>query len=158
MKKIVLNSVLLMFFMNSNAQVSTFSKKEAIEYIRDYYSNYQTGYDFDSMYKVISNNYTATFSDSIFTLTFDTFDEHKITQNQTITINLKEVMSIEPNGMDTLEILGLETLIMPICGKLGFKTKDEVQDINIYYEVDEDVTTTEIYKAFEEVINFKKNN
>jgi hypothetical protein len=38
---------------------------------------------------------------------------------------------------------------MPICGKLGFKTKDEVQDINIYYEVDEDVTTTEIYKAFE---------
>jgi hypothetical protein len=149
MKKIFLNILLLLFFLNSNAQVSTFSNTEAVDYITNYYANFKTGYDFDSKYKVISNNYNATFSGSIFTLTFDTFDEHEITQNQTITINLKEVMSIEPNGMDTLEILGLETLIMPICGKLGFKTKDEVQDINIYYEVDEDVTTTEIYKAFE---------
>ena len=153
MKKIFLNSVLLLFFFNSNAQDSNFTKKEAIEYITNYYSHFQTGYDFDGKYKVVSNNYKATFSGSNFSLTFDTFDENKNTQNQTITFNLKDVVSMAPNGGDTVEILGTETIMLPICYKLAFKTKDESHNINIYNEVDEDVTETEIYRAFETLIS-----
>ncbi|MFA5298787.1 MAG: hypothetical protein WC389_11335 [Lutibacter sp.] len=140
----------IFFFLQtgiSNAQ-TTFSNEGAIEFIKDYYSNFQTGYDFDGKYKFISNNYKATFSDSNFTLTFDTFDDNKITQHQTVTFNLKDITAIEPNGGDVIEILGTETIILPICGKLAFKTKEEAYEINIYYEVDEDVTTTEIYKGF----------
>ncbi|MGV8946370.1 MAG: hypothetical protein ACOH1N_08080 [Lutibacter sp.] len=152
MKKIVLYIILLLFFLNSNAQVSNFSKKEAIEYIINYYSDFQTGYDFDGKYKFISNNYKATFSGLSFILTFDTFDENKNIQNQTITFNLKDIIAIEPNGTNVVEIFDTETLILPICGKLAFQTKDKIQDINIYYEVDEDVTQTNIYKAFEQLI------
>jgi hypothetical protein len=127
-------------------------KNKAIDYIKRYYFDFSTGYDFDGKYVTITDNYKVKFNESQFTLTFDTFDNNSKSNSTTVSFNLKEVMSIEPNGMDTMEILGLETQIIPICGKLGFKTKDKVQDINIYYEVDEDVTTIEIYKAFERLI------
>lgn len=108
----------------SNAQqTNTFN--ESISYIKDYYSSFETGYDFDGKHIVISNNYKAIFSGSNFTLTFDTFGENKNIQNQTITINLKDVLSIEPNGTDVVEIFGNNPFILPICGKLAFITNME---------------------------------
>ena len=128
-----------------------------IEYIKSYYSDFKTGYDFDSEYVAISENYKATFADTIFTLTFDTFDENKEIQKQTITINPKGVFSIEPNGTDVVEIFGNDPLIVPICGKLAFITAHQTFNINIYYEVDADVEQSEIYFAFNQLIETNKN-
>lgn len=130
---------------------------DSIKYIQDYYSNFSTGYDFDGKYLMLSNNYNATFSDATFTLTFDVIDENKNIQKQAVTINLKEVISIEPNGTDVVEIFGNDPLILPICGKLAFKTETEEYNINIYYEVDDDVEQTEIYKTFKTLIETHKN-
>lgn len=126
--------------------------KNPVKYIQDYYSNFSTGYDFDGNFITLSDNYKTTFSDNIFTLTFNSFDENKITQNQTIIINLKDVVSIEPNSTEVIEVIGNDLLIIPLCGKLAFKTFDETYEINIYYEVDEDVERTKIFKAFEKLI------
>lgn len=123
-----------------------------IKYVEDYYSNFQTGYDSNGKYKIVSNNYKAIFSDSIFTLTFDVFDDDENFENQKITFNLKDVVSIESYGGDVIEIVGDETITVPISLRLGFKIKEEeVFGINIYFNGYEDVTTTEIYKAFESV-------
>jgi hypothetical protein len=131
-------------------KIDTFN--DAMKFIQDYYSDFSTGYDFNGKYVALSNNYKATFSDSIFTLTFDVIDENKNIQNQTVTINLKDVISMAPNGTDIVEIFGNDPLIVPICGKLAFITNNESYYININYEVDEDVEQTEIYKAFVELI------
>lgn len=149
MKNTTLILIVLLSFFSSKAQEI---KNSSLEYIKEYYSNFSTGYDFDGKYLMLSNNYNATFSDSIFTLTFDGIDENKNFKKQTITINLKDVISIEPNGTDVVEIFGNDPLIVPICGKLAFITNNESYYININYEVDEDVERTEIYKAFEELI------
>ena len=127
----------------------------AIKFIKEYYSGFRTSYDFDGKYIVISENYKATFSDAIFTLTFEAFDENKTIQQQTITINLKDVLGIEPYGTDVIEIIDNDPLIVPICGKLAFITAKETYNINIYYEVDDDVEQSEIYKAFEKLIKIK---
>lgn len=123
-----------------------------------YYSDFQTGYDFEGEFKIFSNNYEATFSGSTFTLTFDTFDENGKPFNKTKTIQLKDVVSIEPYGTDLVEIHGDESFMLPISGKLAFFTKKEVFEIPIYYEVDDDVTTSKIYKAFEKLLKSKKKN
>ncbi len=130
---------------------------DSAEYIQDYYSSFSTGYDFDGKYIALSENYKATFSGARFTLTFDTFDENRDIQKQTITINLKEVISIEPNGTDVVEIYDFETLVVPISGKLAFITADESYDVNIYYEVDADVEQCKIFKAFKKLIETHKN-
>lgn len=151
MKNLTLLLLLFLCAFISNAQDS---KHNSINYIKDYYSNFETGYDFDGKYIPISGNYKAVFSDSIFSLTFDSFDKQNKIEKQNITINLKDVISIEPNGTDVVEIFGNDPLIVPICGKLAFITNNESYYININYEVDEDVERTEIYKAFKEL---KKN-
>lgn len=132
----------------SNAQTN-FSNQEAIDFIKEYYSEFDRGYDFDGTYTLISNNYHPTFSDSIFTLTFDSYDENKNPQHQKITINLKTVTSIEPYGGDVVEVHTDDPFSIIINGNLGFFTENEVFEIPIYYQVDEDVTTSQIYKAFE---------
>ncbi|WP_034917658.1 hypothetical protein [Gillisia sp. CAL575] len=155
MKNVTLQLILLFYSFNLIGQSV---KNNSIIYIQDYYSSFSTGYDFDGKDIVLSNNYKAIFSGFIFTLTFDTFDEQKNLNNQTITINLKEVISLEPNGTDVVEIYDFETLVIPITGKLAFITADESYDVNIYYEVDEDVEQTKIYKAFEDLIKLKNKN
>ncbi len=148
----------IFFFLLSsitNAQ-TTLSKQEATEFIKDYYTNFQTGYDFDGKYKIISENFKTEFSDSIFILTFDTYRENKNIQNQKVTINLKDILSLEPYGTDVVEVYGNDPFIIPINGKLAFSTENEVFEIPIYYEVDEDVTTSQIYEAFETIWKFHK--
>lgn len=143
----------LLCALTSKAQ-SDYAFYKPVEYIKDYYSNFSTGYDYDGKYIPISGNYEAVFSDSIFSLTFDSFDKQNTIEKKTITINLQDVISIEPNGTDVVEIFGNDPLILPICGKLAFKTKTKEYTTNIYYEVDDDVEQTEIYKAFAELITF----
>jgi len=144
--------ITLLFASQCLVAQKIYTVDDSVKYIQDYYSNFSTGYDFNGKYVALSNNYKATFSDSIFTLTFNVIDENKNIQNQTVTINLKDVVNLEPNGTDVVEIFGNDPLIVPICGKLAFITNNESFDINIYYEVDEDVEQTEIYKAFKELI------
>lgn len=122
------------------------------KYIQDYYSGFTTGYDYDGNYVTLSDNYKVSFSDAIFTLTFDTYNKNNI-QKQTITINLKDVISLEPSGSDSVEIYGNDPYIVPICGKLAFATNKEVYEINSYYEVDADVEQSQIFKAFAGLIN-----
>lgn len=153
MKNLTLLLLLILCAFISNAQDS---KHNSLEYIKDYYSNFNTGYDYDGKYIPISGNYEAVFSDSIFTLSFDSFDKQNNIKKQNITINLKEVISIEPNGTDVVEILDNEPLILPICGKLAFNTKNESYEINIYYEADDDVEQTQIYKTFKTLIENHK--
>jgi hypothetical protein len=150
--------IIILFFccQFTNAQQIS-SINNPIKYIQEYYSSFLTGYDFNGKYVTISDNYKASFSDSIFTLTFDNYDKHKAITNQIITINLKDVVSIEPDGTDVVEIHDYETLIVPICGKLAFKTTRGSYNINIYYEVDADVEQTKIFKAFEAVIKYNNN-
>jgi len=152
------NPTLLLFLLlcafTSKAQEINNS---SLEYIKDYYSNFSTGYDFDGKYVVISENYKATLSDAIFTLTFESIDENKNIQKQTVTINLKDVINLEPNGTDVVEIFGNDPLIVPICGKLAFITNNESYYININYEVDEDVEQSEIYKTFKTLIETHKD-
>ena len=152
MKNTTLILIVLLSFFSSKAQKI---KNSSLEYIQDYYSDFSTGYDFDGKYISLSDNYKAIFSDAIFTLTFNTYDEQNNISEQTITINLKNIVSIKPNGTDVVEIFGNDPLIVPICGKLAFKTADESFEININYEIAEDVEQTKIYKAFNELI---KNN
>ncbi|PKP25577.1 MAG: hypothetical protein CVU03_07615 [Bacteroidetes bacterium HGW-Bacteroidetes-2] len=154
MKNTTLILIVLLSFFSSKAQKI---KNSSLEYIQDYYSDFSTGYDFDGKYISLSDNYKAIFSDAIFTLTFNTYDEQNNISEQTITINLKNIVSIKPNGTDVVEIFGNDPLIVPICGKLAFKTKTEEYDINIYYEVDEDVERTKIYKTFKTLIETHKN-
>lgn len=156
--KILLLITLLVSFNKSIAQDSIDNNSKAESHIKMYYSDFQTGYNSNGKFKIFSNNYKASFSGSVFTLTFDSFDENEKPLNQTKTIHLKDVVSIEPYGTDIVEIHGDESFMLPINGKLAFFTKKEMVEIPIYYEVDEDVTTTEIYKAFEKVLKSKKKN
>lgn len=117
MKNTTLILIVLLSFFSSKAQEI---KKSSLEYIKDYYSDFSTGYDFDGKYIVISDNYKATLTDAIFTLTFESIDENKNLQKQTVTFSLKDIVSIEPNGTDVVEIFGNDPLIVPISGKLVF--------------------------------------
>jgi hypothetical protein len=151
------NKDLLKFKNQIEILKASCTKNWALNYIKDDYSSFKTGYDLDGEYKVISENYKASFADSIFTLTFDTFDENIVIQKQTITINLKDVITLSPNGADTVEINDYVAYALPICGKLAFATTNESYEINIYYKVDNDVEQTEIYKAFEDLMkSYKK--
>lgn len=149
MKNTTLILIVLLSFFSSKAQEI---KNSSLEYIKEYYSNFSTGYNFDGKYITVTDNYKTKLSGSLFTLTFDTFDTNHNKQNKTVSFNLKKIISIEPFGGDNIEIIGDETLIIPLNGEIAFKTKTEEYNINIYYEVDDDVEKTEIYKAFEELI------
>lgn len=129
-----------------------------IKYIEDYYSDFQTGYSFDGKYVHLSNNYKATFSGPVFTLTFDHFDENKNIQRKQIKINLKDVVSLEPYGTELVEIHGDESLILPISERLALTTENQVFKISIHYKVEGDIMKTEIYKAFEAVWKYHKRS
>ena len=128
-------------------------QNKAKDYIKSYYANFKTGYNFDGKYIALSDNYKVEINESLLIFTFDLFTNNIKSKSETVSFDLKDIIAIEPNGTDVVEILDSETITLPICGKLLFKNTKEDYNINIYYEVDEDVTETEIYKAFEEVIN-----
>jgi hypothetical protein len=136
-------------------KIDTFN--DAMKYIQDYYSSFSTGYDFDGKYVTVTDNYNTVLEDSQFTLTFDAFGKDNNRFKNTISFDLKEIISIEPYGGENVEIIGNETLVIPLNGKLAFKTANETYEIKIYYEIDEDVERTKIYKTFKTLIETHKN-
>lgn len=151
------STILLFLFLCAFTLKAQEINNNSLEYIKEYYSNFSTGYDFDGKDITVTDNYKTKLSGSLFTLTFDTIDESQNKQNKTVSFNLKKIISMEPFGGDNVEIIGDETLIIPLNGEIAFKTKTEEYIINIYYEVDDDVEQSNIFKAFDELINsFKK--
>jgi hypothetical protein len=158
MKKVFLNIIVLMFLCNANAQNPDLSKQAAMDYIKNYYSDFQTGFDYDGKYITVTNNYKATFSNREFELTYDKFDTDSALkkQHQSVKFNFNDIESMEPLGMDNATIYGNETIYIPLNAKLLFKKGANEYYINIYYEVEGDVTKSKIYRAFEVIRNSYK--
>ena len=96
--------------------------QQAINYIEDYYSNFTTGYDYNSSYVALSENYKVTIKDSIFSLSYDVTEDKPYSKN-TVTVNFKDVLRLEPYGADVVEVAGNDPLLLPVCGKLAFIMK-----------------------------------
>lgn len=154
MKKTTLLLIILFCVLTIKAQ----NKENAvIDYIKQYYTDFSTGYNYDGNYTLVSNNYKTVFTDTSFTLTFDVFDEEGSIQHKTTTINLKEVISIEDGGGIIVDVRGDQPYMIVVSNILSFKTANYSYEINIYSYRGYDIEQTEIYKAFEELINlFKK--
>lgn len=70
--------------------------------------------------------------------------------------DLKDVLSIYNNGTETLTFEN-GFVIQPVSNTIGFKTKTKDYDLHIKYQERIKVEQTEIFKAFQELINsFKK--
>jgi hypothetical protein len=152
------NTALLLFVLLSTcATQAQHNKTNAIDYVKEYYAGFKTGYDSPGGYFTATDNYKVELHNSIFTISFDTYKYKEFIKTETIQFDLKNVTSIYPNGTEILENFGDKTgdyqmILTLICGKLAFKTATEEYNLNIYYEVDDDVEKTKIYKAFEELI------
>jgi hypothetical protein len=154
MKNATLLLLLLLCIYTTQAQGN---KTKAIRYIKDYYADFKTGYDTPGGYFTLTDNYKVDLHNSIFTVNYDTYMYREFIKAKTIQFDLKKVTSIYPNGTEILENYGYkigdyQMILTLICGKLAFKTATEEYNLNIYYEVDDDVEKTKIYKAFEELI------
>lgn len=123
----------------------------SIKYIEDYYSHFSTGYNFNGRYTALTDNYKASLNDSIFKLTFDSFDEFGKAKNQVITINLNEVIRLE-SGVNVVEVHHFDTIILPISFQLIFYLADESYVIDINFNSEEKVEESEIYKAFDKLL------
>ncbi len=134
---------MLLFEYNLNAQNPCFTRETAIEYITDYYYGFITGYDFDGNFITLSTNYNATFSGSVFTLTFDSLDKNKNMQPQKITYDLKNVKSMTPSVIEIVEIYQVEILIAPLSKKIASHTPDGFVDM----------ADSEFYAAFSHLIS-----
>src|SRR5690606_19705704 len=96
--------LLLVFFTSCVLTLQAQNEENnPIKYIVDYYSDFSTGYDFNGRYVTLTDNYKATITDSIFKLRFNSIDEHGKIQQQTITFNLNNVVSIE-KGVNVVEV------------------------------------------------------
>jgi hypothetical protein len=153
MKKPTLILIIMLCVLTIKAQ-----KKEnaVIDYIKAYYADFSTGYNYDGRYTLVSNNYKTVFTDTSFTLTFDVFNEEDSIQHKTTTINLKEVISIENGGGITVDIYDDIPYMIIISGRLAFKTANDSYEINIYHDYENELEQTKIYKAFENLITTKR--
>lgn len=151
--KYILAFTLLIIVYQSNAQNE---RSKAIAYIQDYYEQFETGYDFDGKSITLSKNYKATFSDSVFTLTFDQLESQNQFKQVKIVINFNQILRIEPYGTDVVEIQDHDPYMIPITGKLAFITENQIHEINIYYEVDEDVELSTIFLSFDKLIKLNQ--
>lgn len=147
--KYILAFTLLINVYQTNAQNE---RAKAIAYIQDYYKEFETGYNFDGKSITLSKNYKATFLDSVFTLTFDQLESQNQFKQVKIVINFNHILRIEPYGTDVVEIRDHDPYMIPITGKLAFITENQIHEINIYYEVDEDVELSTIFLSFDKLI------
>lgn len=151
MKKIFLFFWLVFCFFGVKAQ----SKPTAAEsYIKEYYADFKTGYNFDGKYTLLTNNYNAVFSGSVFTLSFDSYNEQNTLKHKTISIDLKEVLRIENGGGSIVEVQDIQPYGLPVSYLLMFVTEDEIFEINIFFDVHKDIEYSEIFKAFEVLRNW----
>ena len=158
MKKLFLLFAFLLIqpFFSQKTQEENPSLKEAIVFITNYYQDFTTEYDYKGEYKMLSNSYKPTFSDSKFTMTYTKYDDANKPTIITNTFDFKKVMSMKPYGGEMVVVKGDETEKIPVALRIGFQTKDKWESVNIYVEDEDDITRTPIYKAFETVWKFYK--
>lgn len=130
-------------------------KNSAIDYIKKYYFDFKTGYDSPGGYFTITDNYKVKIVNSIFSLTFDTYDKKVFIKTETVSFDLKEVLSVYNNGTETLTYES-GFVIQPISDIIGFKTKTKDYNLNIKYQKRIHAQQTEIFKAFEELIKINQ--
>ncbi len=161
MKKLIILLVILSFQTFSSQKTSkaqsitvTPSISEAKEFIEKYYADFTTQYDFEGEYKMLSNTYQPKFSGSHFIMTYNSYDEANKKTFHTTKFDFKNVISMQSYGGETVEIRGNETETIIISLAIGFQTKEKMQTVKIDVEDADDITRTEIYKAFEKVWKF----
>ena len=160
MKKLITICLLLAMSFTVKAQTEKMSTKQALDVIQSYYKGFDTGYEFNGKHKVITNNYKIANTDCKFIVSFNVYDIEDNKNTSIIQFNWKDIETIDPMGTtDVADAVNEEKTMIPINGKLLFKTKSnsyvlcnnkKVKEfyLNIYYQVDNDVTTTTIYRAF----------
>jgi hypothetical protein len=152
MKKVFIHIFLLLFVCHLNAQNPGFSREAAMDYITVYYDVFYTGYDFDGDFVTLTTNYKATFSHTVFTLTFDSLDENNKMQPQIITFDLKNVTSMGPSVTAIVEIVDVEIIRVPISQNIAFNTPEEKYYITVFFDGNLDLVDSEIYAAFSQLI------
>lgn len=158
MKKLLLLFAFLMVqpFFSQKTQEENTSLKEAVAFITNYYQDFTTEYDYKGHYKMLSNSYKATFSDSKFSLSYKKYDDDNKATIITDTFDLKKVTEMHANGGELVEIKESEPVLIPVALRIGFKIKDKWESVNIYVEDEDDIAGTPIYKAFENVWKYYK--
>lgn len=154
MKKIILLFLVFIIGFSVTAQVTKMTKDQTVEFIKDYYSNYKTGYDVDEKYHLLSNNYKVTIEGCNFKISFDEYDHKTALKKKTkeVQFNFSEIKSIEPTGDLDYELeIGLYQSTYG-CLQFHSNTTKKKLLVNIEYEPDADVTKSGIYIAFERLL------
>ena len=131
---------------------TSYAKDKSIRYIKRYYIDFKTGYDTPGGFFTVTDNYKVNLLNGIFTMSFDTYNDKEFQKTEKISFDLKDIVSIYNGGTETLTFEN-GFVIQPVSNVIGIKTK--TNDYNLYIKYQERIAAdqTEIYKAFEEVIN-----
>jgi hypothetical protein len=134
---------------------TSYAKDKSIRYIKRYYFDFKTGYNTPGGFFTVTDNYKVKLLNGIFTMSFDTFMYKKFQKTKKISFDLKDIVSIYNGGTETLTFEN-DFVVQPVCNIIGIKTKTITYNLFIKYQKHTAADQTEIYKAFEEVINSYK--
>jgi hypothetical protein len=126
-------------------------KNKAIDYIKRYYFDFKTGYNTPGGFFTVTDNYKVKLVNSIFTISFDTYRFREFIKKETITFDLKDVLSIYNKGTVYVEFDN-GFVLYPVSSSIGFKSKSINYSLNIKLDKQTQTENTEIYKAFEELL------
>lgn len=126
-------------------------KNKAIDYIKRYYFDFKTGYNTPGGFFTVTDNYKVKLVNSIFTISFGTYRFREFIKKETITFDLKDVLSIYNKGTVYVEFDN-GFVLYPVSSSIGFKSKTKGYSLNIKLDKQTQTENTEIYKAFEELI------
>ncbi|MFT5761959.1 MAG: hypothetical protein ACI8WA_001083, partial [Polaribacter sp.] len=133
-------------FLKSSCQ-----KNKALLYIKKYYFDFKTGYNTPGGFFTVTDNYKVKLVNSIFTISFDTYRFREFIKKETITFDLKDVLSIYNKGTVYVEFDN-GFVLYPVSSSIGFKSKSINYSLNIKLDKQTQTENTEIYKAFEELL------
>lgn len=145
------NKDILIFKRQVEFLKSSCQKNRAILYIKKYYFDFKTGYDTPSGFFTVTDNYKVKLLNSIFTMSYDTYMYKKFQKTETISLNLKDILSIYNKGIVYLEFDN-GFVIQPVSSSIGLKSKILDYSLNIKLDTNIQTDNTEIYKAFEELL------
>jgi hypothetical protein len=126
-------------------------KNKAIDYIKRYYFDFKTGYNTPGGFFTVTDNYKVELHNSIFTMSYDTYMYKEFLKKETITFDLKDVLSIYNKGTVCIEFDN-GFVLYPVSSSIGFKSKTKGYSLNIKLDKQTQTENTEIYKAFEDLI------
>jgi hypothetical protein len=145
------NKDLLIFKKQLETLKTYCQKNKAIDYIKRYYFDFKTGYDSPGGYFTVTDNYKVELHNSIFTMSYDTYMYKEFLKKETITFDLKDVLSIYNKGTVCIEFDN-GFVRYPVSSSIGFKSKTKGYSLNIKLDKQTQTENTEIYKAFEDLI------